>query len=163
MVRRRLGGVVRRLGGVVRGRRRRLTRAQSQQEPEEDDGVQGLKVPLNGRSVISTWARTWVVLSTIGMLAAMGFAAVGLGGVLLEGNGINKSTVSGALLSIGMGGGACFGLVFNIAVWWGIGRFWSMANPSRAAAMMEKLGIQPKDPEIEHYDDPFIDDAQSIE
>lgn len=137
---------------------------------EEGDGVQGLKVGLSGRSVVAAWSRTWVVLTTLGMLALMGFGVIGLIDTLIDGNGVNESTVSAALMSVGAGGLGFFGLFFNVALWWGIGRFLGRASPARAAELRRQLGITPSPaaggsiPDLADHagDDPFIDGARPL-
>ena len=137
---------------------------------EEGDGVQGLKVGLSGRSVVAAWSRTWVVLTTLGMLGLMGFGVIGLLDTLIDGNGINEDTVSAALMSVGAGGLGFFGLLFNVALWWGIGRFLGRASPARAAQLCEQLGVAPASPahgsipDLADYadDDPFIDGARPV-
>lgn len=131
---------------------------------EEGDGVRGLQIGLSGRSVLAAWSRTWVVLTTLGMLGLMGFGVIGLLDTLIEGNGVNEQTVSAALMSVGAGGLGFFGLLFNIGLWWGIGRFLGKASPARTAALLTQLGMAPAPaagtiPDLADHagDDPFQD------
>ena len=110
---------------------------------EKGDSLRGLNMPVNGRSVLAAWGRTWVMLSTVGLLVGAGAGLLDLGDVLLHGKGFNDETVGRALMSLCIGGGSCFGLIFNITLWWAIGRFWGKANPEREAELRKRLGLSP--------------------
>lgn len=111
---------------------------------EEGDGVRGLNLPLSGRSVMAAYGRTFAVVSSFAFLGGMFLGGVGLIDTILNGNGINEETLTEGAIGLVMGGGSFVGLLFNVALFWGINRFWGKANEARASEMLTRLGFEPE-------------------
>jgi hypothetical protein len=127
---------------------------------ETDDGVQGVGVGLNFRSVLVAWSRT---AALIGGFGAMSVGALGAMGILIDGSktgqklmkkgakAVSNAEAMDMASNIGMAVGGFVGLLFCILLFWGIGRMFRDAKGARKAELMGKLGIAPG------VDDPVMD------
>jgi len=119
---------------------------------ETDDGVQGVGVGLNIRSILVAWTRTGCLLG--GFAALSGGILTGLATVVdgskagekLIHKGAKAVTYSEAFDvagSLGLTIGAFAAVGFCILMFWGIGRLFRDAKGARKAELMGKLGIAP--------------------
>ena len=119
---------------------------------ETEDGVYGVSVGLNARSVAVAWIRTLCVFGgialTIGgvtsaLLAAMTAFEAAKKGVHNGLAAVGSHEVLGVFGGIGMFVGAVLGVLFAVLLFWGVGHIFRDARGSRKAELMGQLGIAP--------------------
>lgn len=119
---------------------------------EDDDGVKGVGVGLNLRSVVVAWTRTACLLGafgavSMGLLTGMSTVIDGAdAGQKLLKKGAKAVTYSEAFDvagNLGLTVGAFVAVGVCILTWWGVGRLFRDAKGARKAELMGKLGIAP--------------------
>lgn len=119
---------------------------------ETDDGVQGIDVGLNLRSVLVAWTRTACVVGgfgalSLGLLSGLTTAIDGgkAGQKLLQKGpkGVTYAEAFDVAGSLGFTVGAFVALLAAGLVFWGVGRLFRDATGARRAELMGRLGIAP--------------------
>ncbi len=114
---------------------------------EEGGQLQGMGIPMSGKSVLAAYVRCGLFFALLGLVALTVFGGLGLVSAVpaLMHKAGNKQ-LTALLLSVASGGGGCLGACASVVAWWGFNKLVGRASLERRATLLRLTGLQGASP-----------------